>query len=404
MIDIYEIDRAITRLEDEFVNNARNPGTQLVSATSPEAYCYGQHLKSGSAQRGMHGTAAALRVLSGRSDATTQKIYRGLVQYSQNRLNIEATVSDQEQAIDAKRIQLDESNVIKIAEVLHGLANAPTAAGVEAYSQELAERLINGTTSAANAWSYLLKGPDSMASLLPTAWATLALHEHKYDVTKHVSFIKEQLGSQQEAASDITVRVFALYVLTQVDANDKKSQRVWFDNYWAKLAPLLSQDLEANIEYLFGPARVMYVRVPWQLYLIACAARLRPYRAFAHPMVQDRMASILNQVSTRSGLVYPHSGDVPSTRTNSILRDVLLAIRGEMAVKRLPLGPFYLQGKIASFANNPILLLVIRLLAAALVAWTVYQWISSDAFDWSQTAPNLATSLLLWLLTLRKVA
>lgn len=400
MIDNARIEDARGRLKSAFVATSQNPGAILVRKADPAAAAVGQHLYATSAQRGLHGTAAVMRVLAQSTLDQEKAFFSSLLRYCEHRRAIEAQIPDGAEEDDLVK---DEHNVIKIAEVLYSLAGASTVAGAEQFAIAMSNRLISGKNDTSS-WSYLLNGPPSVSALLPTSWAVLALAGHGYDVSAELDFMESQLGVANQDKHDITVRVFALYVLMRVrGARARQRLRSWFNEYWEKLSPLLFQDLEANIEYLSaGRPRVSYVRVPWQLYLIACAAQLAPYRCFASPRAQGRLEHVVYQVMENGGLVYPHSGSIPSTRTNSILFEALGDIQRQLEIRKLPLAPFHAFGRFLGLGRNRVVRWGGRLIAAVIIIATLIAWTKSSEMSWVQIAPNLVTSLLIFLFTLRR--
>lgn len=195
----------------------------------------------------------------------------------------------------------------------------------------------------------------------------------------------------------------AFYVLcfASESASDDKELNLWFDRLWARLAPLLDQDLEANIEYEVGNS-VSYVRVPWQLYLLACASRLSPYVRFANGVVQRRLNSILSSIANGRGLIYPHSGQDPSTRTNGIVHEVLGRIQRELRLRRFPLRPFEILDRGRAALTSKYSIWTARAVIAVFIVISVVQWFSSNSRTVSALAPDFITAALLLLLTGRR--
>lgn len=64
MISAEALTNARSRILAEFLRAVKGPPTQVVQTVDSEAAALGQHLKGSRPQRGLHGTAAAIQVLS----------------------------------------------------------------------------------------------------------------------------------------------------------------------------------------------------------------------------------------------------------------------------------------------------------------------------------------------------
>lgn len=403
MINVDEIQAARLGIERLFIQYATVGPAVVLKAVDSGASAAGQHLPGRTPQRGLHGTAAAIKVLAQATEsATAPTLTRELLHYVTNRLDIEAKVKPV--YIAPNHIRQDDANVIKISEVLFALSFVATGkAPREALAHTLADRLVNGRSSQAG-WSYLLSVPSTSTAILPTAHAVLALAAHGYIVDGDLAYLRTHLRQSKGSTSqtDISVQVMALYVLAFASKReDEKELASWFRRLWTKLSPLLAQDLEANIEYEVGNS-VNYVRVPWQLYLLACASRISPYVCFASGVAQRRMASILESVSKGSGLIYPHSGSDPSTRTNGIVYEVLGRIQVEMDRRRLPLRPFGALDKGRVALTSKWVIVTVRIIVVALIVFSLVRWWQSSDRTVATLAPDFITAFLLLLLTGRK--
>src|SRR6185369_12576182 len=143
---------------------------------------------------------------------------------------------------------------------------------------------------------------------------------------------------------------------------------------WLALERLLrDESIEQNVEY-WRDRGTYYVRVPWQLYLLALAARLRYYRSFATYAGQTRLRSILTQV-IQGGFRYPHSGEMISSRTNAILYDVLGRIQSETRRYQL-VSPVYWIDRLRT---STLFRRVLGAAALLLIVYSVWQWIDRGA-------------------------
>ncbi|MGI8738764.1 MAG: hypothetical protein ACR2KU_03685 [Gammaproteobacteria bacterium] len=154
------------------------------------------------------------------------------------------------------------------------------------------------------------------------------------------------------------------------------------------MSRLLSEDIEQNVEY-WKQDRNLYVRIPWQLYLIALAAKLAPYRSFATPIAQARLKSIVNAANTQGGFKYPHSGDLLSSRTNAILYEVLKLTLTAMQERS---SAFHMWDKVIRLAKAGFIAVGIMI-----VAYSLLDWILRDTSSIGELAPNILASILLWI-------
>lgn len=317
--------------------------------------------------------------------------------YVDQRLEIEQSITAAGTSVDS--LQISESNVIKLSEVLYALAGVPTSvAPREQIAKRIAE-LLRSARRTDGGWPYYVENSSDESELLPTAYAVRALVAHGYNVDESTEYLRERLKNPGESQTDVSVQVTALYVLCFLpDSEVPNSElRAAFSSLWLRLAPLLSQDLEANIEYWGG--RMSYVRVPWQLYLLAIAAKLSPYRRFASSLAQRRLKAILGGVEVNGGLIYPHSGRDLSSRTNAILFEVLGIIREQLNVRKLPLGPFEVYEEIKKGVSSRTARYIIRAAALGLIVFAVVSWLRERDHHIGEFAPEIISSVLLILLT-----
>jgi hypothetical protein len=315
-------------------------------------------------------------------------------------LEIEQLIA--EPGVVQKDLEASISNVIKMSEVLYALAFVPTSlAPREKLAARVAEALIEHR-NADGGWPYIMTAEAKSSHLLPTAYALRALASHGYELDTSMTFLREHVRSPASDKSDIFVHVLAIYILCFLPdqyGHDRELQKL-FQDAWLRLSSLLNEDIEANIEYV--TRKLNYVRIPWQLYLIASAARLSPYRRFASTKAQRRLKAILASVTTAGGLLYPHSGRDLSSRTNAILFDVLRQIDNELNVRRLPLKPFVYAEAIRSVIGSKAFRYIVRALALVLIVYAVTRWIRAGQTNVGALAPELLSSVLLILLTGRR--
>lgn len=400
MIDHNQIAAGHAKISGEFIKAVQGPATRTIGTKDPQAAALGQHLQAVTAQRGLHGTAAAIEVLAQTPGPEAQAFTRRLVHYVDELSAIEQEFDPPE--ISHQVVQAAQHNVIKMSEVLYALAVVPTSlAPREKLAQQIADTLINHR-QADGGWPYFMTVDAQPSDLVPTAYATRALAIHGYDVSLSVSFLLSHLQRVGTEETDIFVQVLAIYVLCYLPEpyRHDRELRKPFQAAWLRLSPLLNQDLEANIEYL--TSKINYVRIPWQLYLLGAAAHLSFYRRFASAKAQRRLRSILDRVQAVGGLIYPHSGRDLSTRTNAILFDVLHHVDTELNIRRLPLRPFIWFEAIKSVIASRPFQYAIRIIVLGLVAYVVVRWSTSSTKNVGDLAPELISSVLLILLTGKK--
>jgi hypothetical protein len=396
VIDHDRIAAGRTKISAEFLKAVQGLATQRLATVDPQAAALGQHLQATTAQRGLHGTAAAIEVLAQTPGGDAEDYTRRLVHYVDQQTKVEQLFSDPD--VSHQEVETSEHNVIKMSEVLYALASVPTSL---APREKLAAHIADVLTKHRNTdggWPYFIQAEAKTSHLLPTAYAVRALASHGYDISSSVTFLLDHVRSPSADQTDIFVQVLTIYVLCYLPDRYRQDRelRKPFQNAWSRLSPLLNQDLEANIEYVTN--KINYVRIPWQLYLLASAAHLSPYRRFSSAKAQRRLKSILENVQATGGLLYPHSGKDLSSRTNAILFDVLDQIDNELKIRRLPLGPFIWFEVIKSIVASRPFQYTIRVLVFALIVYVIVRWSVSSERNVGDLAPELVSSLLLILL------
>lgn len=382
----------------KFVTQCKS-GPQNAGLPALAAAC-GQFLgDTTSEQRGLHGTAAAIRVLAEDGRPEARELLPKLIEYGKQRDGIEGT--------DGEQLQRDNANVIKISEMLFALKFVDAAvADTEALKKQLADALLNGKANSSG-WGYFIDRRDA-AQLLPTAHAVRALAEYGYDVQDPVKFLLDagvkKLSDESAPRADISVRVFCLYVLSFI-RNEQKDYRDdlrnIFSSLWRSLESVLDSDIEQNIEYSRDREHY-YVRVPWQLYLLAVAAKLAPNRRFASRAAQRRMNAIKNAVMSPEGFTYPHSGARISARTNAILYEVFSTIERELdKIWQGLLVPFYAIDRIRSFLSSRGVRWFAVGVALFLSMLSLSSWYTRGG-QLGELAPELLGALLILLLTAGK--
>jgi hypothetical protein len=384
-----QVHSACDRIAADFIAQCRH-GEQTKRLPGCQAAC-GRVLRSpSSAQFGLYGTAAALRVLSDRPDDDARTLVPRLVCFLESYLLSPVPPGPS----DAKR-GADGTNVIKLSEVLYSLQRVGLGiVDVSVLAGHIGSLLINSIREG-RGWGYFLE--ESQPHPLPTAIACRALAAHGYDVSGPRHYLAQRLTTDSRVDGDVFVQVACGYVLASSAADRRrvssdppaKTLRGAHDGDWHSLKSLFSTDLEANVEYARG-SQHYYVRVPWQLYLIGSARRLRSVRHFASARVQRRLEAAVTGVLSHRGFVYPHSGNEVSARTASILYDLL---------REASQGPWRLwQALVAVDRARSWLAHVLRVpvavLAAGFAAYSGVVWLDGSRAAVGDVGPNIAASVI----------
>lgn len=143
-------------------------------------------------QRGLHGTAAAIRVLREQRDAESRSILSALVAYVEDRNNVESIANSRNVLPDvADKIEIDRQNVIKISELLWAIADIPVdVCNKETLVRDYADLLTNARIND-ESWGFFVD--DNEPSIISTAYATLGLSRIGADTTKSRTYLLSNL-------------------------------------------------------------------------------------------------------------------------------------------------------------------------------------------------------------------
>lgn len=398
MLSNDDLPRTRVKIAEQFVRQCRD-GPQSTDLAVGIKAC-GQRLgETVSPQRGLHGTAAAIRVLAAYDNSDARLLLPQLVRYIRERESVEPLR-------ERDRLRADSCNVIKISETLYALHHVDAAvAQTEELRRHLASTLTTGMV-AGQGWSYYTDRPQAVEPL-PTALAVQALATEGYSVDGPVLSLMSTVISNGTgiaiATADVSVKVLCLYVLAfgragraLVSPLDLKKA---FFTLWSQLSSLLKDhDIEQNVEYQ-REGEHHYVRVPWQLYLIALAAQLDPFRSFASRSVQSRLRSVLSAAASPVGFFYPHSGSRVSARTNAILYEVLAIIE-----RLLPQMSWKLRlgGVVDLVINSRVTVWAARAVFFLIAFLSLRQWTQGLTTGLGALAPNILSAFLLLLLSTRR--
>ncbi len=380
-----EISKAKQKIIDIFVAQCTQ-GAQTKNLNDTTVAACGQFLGGlNKSQRGIHGTAAAINVLTCFSDNSEKPIIPKLVKYIEKGQELERGCG----GTDDEKCERDSNNVIKISESLIALHSVDvTIVKSNGIVKTLAEKLINGTIDN-NGWDYFTDDKNS-TKLLPTTFAALALSKvgHKEIANKAIEFIEKTLFKRyieneplRQSNSDISINLFCLYVLTYRDMSNLpiKSGKygLVFQKLWERINKLLNEELEQNIEYYHQGSKTCYVRVPWDLYLLALVSHYDFRWRFSSTNIQNRINNILSRV-LNGGFLYPHSGQLVSARTNAILFDILTIIEEKLKHNEL-FWPGYLWDKTKSIWSLKPVRVIFRGGLIAIAILIIVLWFNSDS-------------------------
>ncbi len=388
---------AMSRIEEQFRDLLDN-GTQAAGIPLG-VYAAGQHLNPYSLnQRGFYGTAAALLVMSrSRPSPNRIGIIEGLIKYINDRPALEQGLLDTEedQAMLPARLILDWKTAFKCADLLYALAATPPAvAGRETLLQNVLRRLEDGRRKTGG-WSVDLD-PSRDRDPLATASVIRGLHAAGVSVEpSDIDLVRQDAMTVGRVSP--YVRCVCLLVLLEVNESDDSTVKIWND-LLDVLRPELHERTEANYEFTVGN-RQYYVRVPWQLYLIASASICKPMSLIYTSDVRRALLDCVQAVDSSDGYVYTAFGHMKSTRTYSILMDTLWRVS-----KQLQTSKFLARTSLT--ANWAIRILYaqisarIALLAAlGLAGLAAYAWLSESNSRLSAIGPELAAAVLLGLIS-----
>lgn len=395
---LQRIAEARRRIQELFRDQCKH-GRQTTALAAKEAAACGQFLQvRDRPQRGLHGTAAAIRVLADDTDSDSVDLVKRMVHYLRNRDTCEPQ--------SAAKCLRDNGNVIKISETIAALTSVPQTTTA---TSDIADKLASALRSNMKedrGWSYFLDDTDEPEAL-PTAYACYALSklgvDQAFQKSKHylLNHLKKRYTHSTDARDrdvDTMTDVFCLYVLALSDAgaetpSDRKVLAAIFDRVWRRLETLLNQDLEQNIEY-WHQEETCYVRVPWQLYLLSLAAHYRFRGKFSSLVAQRQLMHILDKLN-REGFLYPHSGKFLSARTYAILYEVLGKVQSHLNRENL-FALLRVWDYTRSILCSRVAHWLVRMVLIGLIAYVCYRaYPIKDRSDFAGLVGNLIAPLIL---------
>jgi hypothetical protein len=396
-VDEKVLNKAMSRIEEQFRDLLDN-GAQA-EGVPPGFYAAGQHLNPYSLnQRGFYGTSAALLTIS-RSRPSPNRIgmIEGLIKYINDRPDIEQGLqkTEEDRAMLPARLILDWKSAFKCADLAYALAAAPPAvAGREMLLRGVLQRLDYGRRKAGG-WAVDLD-PNRDRDPLATASVIRGLHAAGMNVgPSDIDLVRSDALTVGSASP--YVRCLCLLVLLEVSGPDDSTAKVWKD-LLDTLKSELHDRTEANYEFTIGN-RQYYVRVPWQLYLIAGASICRPMSLIFTSDIRRALLGCVKAVDSSEGYVYTAFGHMKSTRTYSILMDTLWRVDKQLQTSKV-------LARMSVTANWAIRILYARpsawialLAALALAGLGIYAWLRGSSSRLDAVGPELAVAALLGLIS-----
>lgn len=336
-------------------------------------------------QRGLHGVAAAIFVLSHNqnyADLTSK-----LCEYCQN---INKYAPD--------KIESDNNNTIKQSELLFALCFVKAGTrDVSEMKSAIANNLLNAIYNG-QGWDYFLKDTREI-QLLSTAYALKGLVKAGYfnkvdSVFRHFRGELKEKSQHVDNPTRLSIYVLCLYVLVFYDEQYEQNEanyKTIFKNLIKSKYFSLSHSYEQNLEY-HGCNDNHYVRIPWQLYYLALSSKLSKWE-FLDRNAQKQLKEIREKV-LNGGYRYEFSGEYISSRTYSIIFECL----GKVA-SNTPHSNLVKLSKLFN-TTKPYFIYLLWVIVVLLMIFSVYKWVI-NSFNVSDLAPEFIGYVLVIILTIR---
>lgn len=373
------------------------------SKSLPDAYACGQFLKVPTTiQRGLHGTAAAIRVLAG-FDSTYNEQIKKLLVYLEN---IESFEKKDEMSDGLGR---NLNNIIKNSEILFALSYVHSGtANTENLKEIISTKLFESRNNDCG-WPYFVDIEED-SDMYFTSSVYLALRSHNYNKLQNTKdFLIEKLKKyKKENIPDPTTfskLCFIVYTFVKFKEHTKSKETKKllievFNKLWKSEFCVINSDFEQNIEYP-GKQKHYYVRIPWQLYLLAVANSLVP-RYFAQRKSISRFNSIIKSIIEENGFIYKQSGKNISSRTYAILFETLSTIEETFKLS----WKFYLfniYDWILNFFNNKRFKNIVSIIGTILIIFVLYISFKNDMINIQNIGPSIIASLLIISIQISKI-
>lgn len=397
------IDPALKKIEDLLIDQCAH-GAQSRDLLNVGGVACGQFIgptAKEKPQRGLHGTAAALRVLAQANSAEAAELVPKLVWYIQNRERLYTEHKEPRQP--DRTFEDDQQNVIKLSELLYALSFVKAGQGdTDTLVHAVATKLLRAQIEN-KGWAYFLNGEPTVDPL-PTAFAVLALCQHGYEseISSQIEFLKAKAldggHDQTRNINEASVRIFCIFALAfrreELPQPELKELRRAFIDIWQAHKALLGLDLEQGIEYSKGPKNY-YLRIPWQLYLLALAARLDPKR-ISGLAAQRKLNHILDTVQS-AGFYYPYSGGPLSSRTNSILFDILQKIK-RFNKRNVFHAVYYAYDAVRTFLSHRVFSWLTLIAGVMVFGYCIFAWRLKSGRP-EDVGPDLSGAMIILLIT-----
>ena len=348
-------------------------------------------------QRGLYGTAAAIRVLAERATSdpiATDQVGKLLV-YVVNRSQVEraAVPAALYRDLIARRIRLQRSDVFRMADVGFALAFVSPAIPLRSEALNIVQRALSEAKNQPSGFAVGTEGGESNS--LATGHALRCLAANNLPTQEEDwRYLREYLNS----GDDPYVKCFVLYVLSAYgDGTDRKQLQYSYRRLFNLLSAEFAGQAEANHEYTRHGAQD-YVRVPWQIYMIQACAKLFPLTRFNSFVLQRKIASMATYISSPAGFKYEASGRYLSTRTYSCVWQAFSEIVQFNLTSPMPRFVVGTVALVTRVLSSRLLNAVLYLLIAVIAAISLFFWLRSPSRSIGDLAPNLLTEVLLVLL------
>ena len=388
---------------------------QLLTAGSqarelpPEMTAAGQYLTEYQrTQRGIYGTAAAIRVLAdGQLSTPERELLPKLIKYLHARPQIERALAkdaSEHRAVEAA-LEFDQTSTVKAADLLYALSYVSPAIPMR---DQLIQTLIGSLSLGripTGGWSYLLSA-SGQPTVIATAHVVRALHANRVPLNdSDLGVIQNFISNWDSRAQDAPTACFALLALSRTGAYSDRDLRKSLKKLWVACEPMMHSDAEANYEYVSGRTHY-FVREPWQLQLAELACRVSPFRIFLYPLLQQRLMAAAAAACQPMGLRYALSGPYVPTRTNGAFLDVLAGIQERISARRHIQATYRAINALYAIVTSAFLRAGLAVGALAIVALSSVSWYNSSATRWTDLAPNFIAAAVLFFLAagLRKKA
>lgn len=278
-------------------------------------------------QRGIHGTAAALTVLLSDTEKASESVAKKLEAYLNERLTADGGSQD---------TSSDDLNVIKQSEILYALnASKTLSPETNLLRQHIVERLLDAKRQA-RSFPYFTDQDEE--NTIPTCYAFRALAIHDGAAEKTLEFLLKRHSdlSKDESLGSRVKRILIIYSIATSQYKLTQQYKKQLQALALKEYRLSRRDLrvpaEQTIDY-YRESNNFYMRIPWQLYILISVAQLKPTEVDKRNF-RVVIDAICEQVAGYGGLRY--SSAEPSTRTNSIVYELLTRVRDAQLHYTLP--------------------------------------------------------------------